>query len=411
MSETTPMRRWSLALLGLALVLAFAAPASGQGIDDEKAAVDGRIASLQAEIEASKKQEGVLTSQLSSIASELDGAQAAVDAAQSSLASLEADLAGAQSRLEELTALLDEQTRSLERLQAEYARAMEILEARVRAMYIAETPDVLSFLVSAASFDDIIDNVEFLGRIGAQDKRIARQVKQAKERAAAERRATVKTKRLQADMVSVISARTSEARAVRDRLASNRDTLARARTLKQSALSESQESRANYLNEVEALAAQSAALAARIQAAQASPASASPGSPSPGSTGSGAPSASGLIWPVNGPVTSGFGLRWGRLHEGIDIAAPAGTPIRAAATGTVIYAGWLSGYGNIVVLDHGNGLSTAYAHDSSILVRVGQLVAQGQTVALVGSTGNATGSIVHFEVRVNGTAVDPLGYL
>jgi murein DD-endopeptidase MepM/ murein hydrolase activator NlpD len=99
------------------------------------------------------------------------------------------------------------------------------------------------------------------------------------------------------------------------------------------------------------------------------------------------------------------------MHEGIDIAAGLGTPIRAAAAGTVIHAGWLGGYGNLVVLDHGDGLATAYAHASAILVGVGQSVAQGQTLSLVGSTGNSTGPHLHFEVRVNGSAVDPLLYL
>ena len=104
-------------------------------------------------------------------------------------------------------------------------------------------------------------------------------------------------------------------------------------------------------------------------------------------------------------------MRWGRMHEGIDIGCAYGTPNRAAAAGTVIYAGWLGGYGNLVVVDHGNGLSTAYAHASSILVGVGQSVSQGETVSLVGSTGNSSGPHLHFEVRVNGVAVDPLFYL
>ena len=99
------------------------------------------------------------------------------------------------------------------------------------------------------------------------------------------------------------------------------------------------------------------------------------------------------------------------MHEGIDISAALGTPIWAAAAGTVIHAGWLGGYGNLVVLDHGNGLATAYAHASAILVGLGQQVAQGETIALVGSTGNSSGPHLHFEVRVNGVAVDPLLYL
>ena len=395
------MGRRSLLVVGIALALVFAAPAAGDDIDDQKAAVDARIAALQAEIAVSKQQEGVLTSQLSAVVSELGAAQAAVGEAQSSVDLLEAELVAERERLERLTTLLQSQTRRLLRLQAEYERAVAILEARVRAIYIEEQPDVLSFLVSASSFDDLIDSYEFMDRIGVQDHRIARQVELAKRKAAAERRATASTRRLSAATVSVISARTDEARTARDRLAENRDTLAAARELKQSAVASSRETREEYLAEVEALAAQSATLAAAIRDSQAGA----------GSTGAGAPSAAGLIWPVDGIVTSGFGMRWGRIHEGIDIAASTGAPIWAAAAGTVIHAGWLGGYGNLVVLDHGNGLATAYAHCSAILVGVGQTVAQGETIALVGSTGHSTGPHLHFEVRVNGVAVDPLLYL
>lgn len=401
MGEPSEMGRRSLLVVGLALALVLAAPAAADDIDDQKAAVDARIAALQAEIAASKQQEGVLTSQLSAVVSELSAAQNAVDDAQSSLGVLEAGLAAEQDHLAQLTVLLQQQTRRLSRLQAEYERAVVILESRVRAIYIEEPPDVLSFLVSASSFDDLIDNYEFLSRIGAQDQRIARQVESAKRRAAKERRATASTRRLTAATVSVISARTDEARTARDWLAANRDTLSAARELKQSAVVSSRETREEYLAEVDALAAQSATLAAAIRDSQAGA----------GSTGTGAPSAAGLIWPVDGVVVSGFGLRWGRMHEGIDIAASSGTPIRAAAAGTVIHSGWLGGYGNLVVIDHGNGLATAYAHASSILVGVGQQVAQGETVSLVGSTGHSSGPHLHFEVRINGVAVDPLLYL
>lgn len=393
------MGRRSLTIFVLALGLVFAAPAAGDDIEGEKAAVDARIGALQAEIDAAKDQEGVLTSQLSSVVSELEAAQSAVDRAESSLDRLEGELAAEQARLERLTRLLREQTRRLRQLEEEHRKAVSVLEARLRAIYVEESPDVLSFLVSATSFDELIDNYEFLERIGLQDERIARQVEQAKEKAAAERRATASTRRLTAASVSVITARTAEARSVRDELAASRDTLLAARRLKQSALTSVRKDRAEYLAEVEALAAESAALAAAIRDAQA------------GSAGSGAPSAAGFIWPVQGPVVSGFGMRWGRMHEGIDIAAALGTPVHAAAGGTVIHAGWLGGYGNLVVVDHGGGLATAYAHASAILVVMGQQVSQGETVSLVGSTGNSTGPHLHFEVRVNGTAVDPLLYL
>lgn len=393
------MRRRLLVVVGLVLALSFAASAAGQDPETEKAQVDQRIAELQAEIADAKQQEGVLTSQLSEVVSELRAAQDAVDTAEGSLSLLEAELATEQDRLERLTALLEQQTRRLERLQAQYEKAVKILEARVRALYIAESPDMLSFLVSATSFNEIIDNFEFLERIGLQDKQIARQVEDAKIEAADQRRATTKTQVVAAASVAVISARTEEARSVRNELASSRDTLTAARTLKQSALTNAHETRTEYLHEVDALAVQSATLAAAIRDAQA------------GSTETGVPSAAGFIWPVNGAVVSGYGLRWGRLHEGIDIAASTGTSIWAAAAGTVIYAGWLGGYGNLVVVDHGNGLSTAYAHASAIVVTVGQTVSQGETLSLVGSTGNSSGPHLHFEVRVNGVAVDPLLYL
>jgi murein DD-endopeptidase MepM/ murein hydrolase activator NlpD len=99
------------------------------------------------------------------------------------------------------------------------------------------------------------------------------------------------------------------------------------------------------------------------------------------------------------------------MHEGIDIGVPTGTPVVAAAAGQVIHAGWLGGYGNLVVIDHGGNLATAYGHQSSIAVSCGQSVSQGQVIGYVGSTGRSTGPHLHFEVRINGGAVDPYGYL
>jgi murein DD-endopeptidase MepM/ murein hydrolase activator NlpD len=395
------MGRRPLALLGLVLTLVAAAPAAADDPVEQKASVDARIASLQAEISASKAREGVLTSQLSAVGDELQAAEDAVSSAEASVSNLEAELSSAQAQLDRLATRLDVQTRRLERLRIEYDKAIAILDARVRAAYIDEPPDMLAFLVSASSFDEVIDNVELLTRIGRQDQRIARQVATAKARTAAQRRATIETKRLQAATVSAIAERTEEARAARDRLTAERDRLATVSSLKASALADTRESRAEFVHEAESLAAQSAALAATIRGAQ----------QKAGSIGSGEPSAAGFIWPCDGVVTSGFGMRWGRMHEGIDIGCAYGAPNRAAAAGTVIYAGWMSGYGNLVVIDHGNGLSTAYGHASSLAVSVGQSVAQGQTVSYVGATGHATGPHLHFEVRVNGVAVDPLAYL
>ena len=391
------MGRRLLLVLLVVSVLASSTPASGGDPGKDKQRVDARIAALEQEIGSSREREGVLTSQLSAVTSELRSAQDAVDQAQGNLDRLEGELSSQRAELHRLTLLLKKQTLHLRRLQAEYRHAVTVLEQRVRELYMQEPPDLLSFLVSASSFSDLIDNIDFMNRIGLQDQRIAREVGEAKAKAARERAATLHTRRLTQATLQVIAARTGEARSVRDQLAANRDVLLSTRQLKASALADARETREEYLAEVEGLEAESAALAARIQAAQ--------------DASTAQPSSAGLVWPVNGPVTSGFGMRWGRMHTGIDIAVPAGTPVHASASGTIVYAGWMTGYGYLVAIDHDGGLATAYAHNSQLLVSVGQNVSQGDVIALSGSTGHSTGPHVHFEVRVNGVPVDPLLYL
>ncbi|SDE77690.1 peptidoglycan DD-metalloendopeptidase family protein [Sporomusa acidovorans] len=128
-------------------------------------------------------------------------------------------------------------------------------------------------------------------------------------------------------------------------------------------------------------------------------------------------SATPSIWPTNGEVTSRFGWRnspWGRgsdWHPGIDIANEAGTPIVATADGVVVNSSWVSGYGNMVEIDHGNGMVSIYGHNAQLLVNVGQQVKKGQLIARMGSTGDSTGPHVHYEIRVNGTAVNPSSFL
>lgn len=173
---------------------------------------------------------------------------------------------------------------------------------------------------------------------------------------------------------------------------------------------------ADWESKVADLAAADAELTEFIRAQEAAAAAAAGNSgstaPAPGS-----PSVSGFQWPVNGSVTSGFGYRihpiYGtrRLHQGLDISGGSGTPIAAAKGGTVISAGWRGGYGNAVVISHGGGITTLYAHQSSMNVSNGQEVSRGDIIGWVGSTGASTGPHLHFEVRVNGSAVDPRPYL
>jgi murein DD-endopeptidase MepM/ murein hydrolase activator NlpD len=218
-----------------------------------------------------------------------------------------------------------------------------------------------------------------------------------------QREQTKRFRALAAAELRTIAVRTNQVRALRDRLLASRSRLAAARVAKRDALQNVQDSKAEYLQEVAGLQASSNQLAAQIRSAQSRSSYSEPSDTTP--------SAAGFIWPVNGPVTSPFGMRWGRMHEGIDIGVEYGTPIHAAAAGRVVYAGWMSGYGNLVAIDHGGGVSTAYGHQSSIAVSVGQTVAQGQTIGYVGCTGHCFGPHLHFEVRINGTPVDPLSYL
>lgn len=123
------------------------------------------------------------------------------------------------------------------------------------------------------------------------------------------------------------------------------------------------------------------------------------------------PAGGGLSWPVHGSFTSPYGQRWGRLHAGVDVAAPTGTPIVAAAAGIVSFAGTMGGYGNVVMVEHPRGMTTLYAHQSRLAVVVGQAVSRGQLVGYVGSTGHSTGPHLHFETRVGGVALDPMRFL
>lgn len=124
-----------------------------------------------------------------------------------------------------------------------------------------------------------------------------------------------------------------------------------------------------------------------------------------------------MSWPISGPITSPFGWRVHpisgsrRFHSGLDIGGDYGMAVHAAADGTVIYSGWISGYGNAVIIDHGGGITTLYGHNQSLSVSVGQSVSRGQVIAACGSTGNSTGPHCHFEVRQNGEPVSPYNYL
>jgi murein DD-endopeptidase MepM/ murein hydrolase activator NlpD len=394
-----------LALGVLLLALAGTAPAAGDVVQ-RKAAVDQRIQRLHERIDTERAQEGVLTTKISALTGRIRTLEGEVSAANDRLVGLEQDLALHREKLDRLTQLFRLQSRRLTFLRGQYREAVRRLDARLVAIYETDNPDTIAVVLSATSFSDLLDQLDYLREIGEQDRHIADEVDTAKKAMAAARARTRETRAGVAAETHTIAVRTAEQRAVHERLLASRQALVSTRAEQQRSLASTKESEREYLNEVNGLAAVSAQLGAQIQAAQARAAA----SASSYSSGSGV-SASGLIWPVQGPVTSPFGMRWGRMHEGIDIGVAYGTPIHAAASGTVIYAGWMSGYGNLIVIDHGRGLATAYGHQSSLAAGTGQTVAQGQTIGYVGCTGHCFGPHLHFEVRVNGQPVDPLGYL
>jgi murein DD-endopeptidase MepM/ murein hydrolase activator NlpD len=395
------MTRRTVFAATLATTLLLAGAATGDPGSD-KTRVDARIGDLKTQAEQAAGTEGVLTSELSGLTSRVRAAESAVTTEQARLAELEAALVAERARLATLEREIAEETARLAVLEREYAAALAVLEQRVRDIYESDSPDLIAFALGTTSFADLLDNLELLNRIGRQDERIASSLDRARTELQRTRAATERARQGAVRSEALIASRTEAERVTRDRIVATHDALAAAESAKASALGTVQEDRASFLAEAEGLAAQSAALAATIAAAQSAEATAPDASASTPSQ---------LGWPVAGPITSGFGSRWGRMHEGVDIAVGAGTPVHAAAAGTVVYAGWMFGYGNIVVLDHGNGISTAYAHNSSLAIGPGATVGKGFVVALSGSTGHSTGPHVHFEVRVNGAPVDPLSYL
>jgi murein DD-endopeptidase MepM/ murein hydrolase activator NlpD len=396
-------------VLCLACMLLLAAPAGGEDIHRKKREIDERLSTLQSKIAHAKTQQGVLTQEISIVDAKITALQDDVAGAQSQLNTLEGQLAASQRKLDRMTTLFTLQTRKLELLRRDYGVALARLERRVVDAY--ETPDVdaIDVMLASTSISDMLSDIEYVQQIGRQDKRVSDQLDTAKKAMHAVRERTRKLKSELVAETDAIRARTDQQHAVTQQLISTQQQLATAVDSKRATLSSIMVNEKAFAEEANKLVAVSASLASRIRSAES-------GSSSSSSSGTPPVSSSGLIWPVSGPITSPYGPRClpngdCAFHPGIDIGVPSGTPIRAAAAGTVIYSGWMEGYGNLVVIDHANGLATAYAHQSSIASGNGASVSQGQVIGYVGCTGYCFGPHLHFEVRVSGEPVNPLNYL
>jgi murein DD-endopeptidase MepM/ murein hydrolase activator NlpD len=386
----------------LILVLLLAAPAAG-GIYDRQQSLQDRIAEAQSKLAEARAREQALAAEIASVSQRIRSLESEVGDVSSRLAALEEDLALHQRKLDKLTELYELQSDRLGFLREQYELSVERLSARLVAIYEGGEPTTMDVLLEAQSLSDILEQLDYVSSVAAQDRGIVKHVEGARDHMRELRARTGKTKARVAAVTRVVRIRTEQQRAIRPQLISQQQGLSAARGQKRGALADAREDAQEHAAHAAALQAQSAALASQIRSSQASVTYS-------GSTSDSTPSASGLIWPVGGSVVSAFGWRWGRMHEGIDIGAGYGAPIVASASGVVIYAGWMGGYGNLIIIDHGGGLATAYAHQSSFAVG-GGAVSQGQTIGYVGCTGHCYGPHLHFEVRVNGSAVDPLGYL
>jgi murein DD-endopeptidase MepM/ murein hydrolase activator NlpD len=377
--DPTPSKRLLPALAGVLIACALGAVAGGASGQNLQRKLD----TTQEKLSHVQKHAGILTTRISHESAQLDRLTSEVADLRNRAAALAAELAQKQAELDQAQAHLDA-------LKQRLREAIQILEQRLVAIYESNEPDLITVILQSHGFDDLLARTQYMKTLQKQDNDIVSRVRGLRN----EMQVTVNTVRAARD---AIAQHKQELDAIRAQLKSRTSELAVARRKQHAtlvAVRKRQDDLEGDLSEI----------SQKIAEQLASSAGALPAGPIRAA-------ANGLIWPVNGPVVSGFGPRWGSFHEGIDIAVPTGTPIRASKSGTVQIAGPEGGYGNYTCVDHGGGLATCYAHQERILVSVGQQVAQGQVIGLADCTGHCFGPHLHFEIRFNGQAVDPLGYL
>jgi murein DD-endopeptidase MepM/ murein hydrolase activator NlpD len=381
----------SLMRLAIAAATLAAAVFIGAGIAPAQD-LQGQLDEKEAELSEQEEQKGVLTSEIAAYSDDISQLEG-------ELAVLRTREATVLNELEATRARLSAARDRLAGLRKRYHRSIDVLEKRLVAIYKEDQPDALTVILEADGFGDLLDRYEYLNRIEDQDSSIIARVRSLK----AETKDTVEEIEV---AKAEIAAKKRELARTRAELEAREAELEAARADKAVALDSVQGTIEKLEGDIDGLEEDIQAqlqAAAQEQAAAGGPAATLPAGPVRNGS-------SGFIWPVNGPVVSPFGMRWGRMHEGVDIAVSSGTPIRAASGGSIALAAPTGGYGNYTCVNHGGGLSTCYAHQSSFAITSGS-VSQGDIIGYVGCTGSCFGDHLHFEVRVNGAAVDPMGYL
>lgn len=366
------------------------------------APLQSRIEEKRSQIQAKKRRERVLTTTIAGYTSRINVLQGDITTLQARQVRIETDLARKREELARLQDALRKERIRLVRLRAKLAEAKAALAERLVELYKADQPDMVTVILEAEGFADLLERTEFMQRVGEQDARIIDRVRRAKAASVAAEKRLDRLEQRQREVTAVVARRREEVVAIKERLVERRDEYQDVRSDKHQALVSTRADRRELEGHLAALEKEQAKVQARLAAA----ASAGGAPAGPIRQGSGS-----FIWPINGAFTSPFGIRWGRLHAGIDIAAPEGTPIRAADSGRVALASWTGGYGNYTCVQHSGSVSTCYAHQSRYGTSAGASVSRGQVIGYVGNTGHSFGAHLHFEVRVGGSPVDPMGYL
>jgi murein DD-endopeptidase MepM/ murein hydrolase activator NlpD len=379
-----------MALVGLAAIAATAAVltiTAGAPAQDLQSQLDQK----RSQLEHAKSRGSVLSSTIQRYGDRLDQLRGEV-------ATLRNRQAIVQAELNKKEAELKQAKDQLAVLRVRLKRSLKVLSERLVAIYESSRPDALTVILNSNGFDDLLNRYQYLSRIQSQDTSIAERVRNLRDQT---KETVVRVRAARNE----IADKKAELERTQAELAARQSSLAAARQQDQQALQQVQGTQQQLEGDVSDIQGQ---IQAQLQAAQA--ASSVPAPPAGPVQGE---SSSGFIWPVSGPITSPFcePRPWEACHPGIDIGVPTGTPIHAVADGTVSIAGPEGGYGNYTCIDHGGGLSSCYAHQESISVSVGQTVSQGQVIGISDCTGLCFGPHLHFEVRVNGQVVDPMGYL
>jgi murein DD-endopeptidase MepM/ murein hydrolase activator NlpD len=390
------MRKSFLVIVSLCLAASLALPIAGRS-----SSLQSRIGKARDRIAGKRAREGVLTTQLTSYRLRIQSLQGEISGLQQRQYRVERELAGKEAELSHIRFRLALVESRLSALRGKLAEGRRVLAARLVALYKDQQPDMVTVVLEARGFTDLLDRADYVERIGDHNAAIVTRVRDLAHQVALQEKRLSQLEAQAEAARNAIRSKRDEIAGAKQALVARRTDLDEARAVRARALAQVRSSREALEGHLHVLEQKQAQITARLAGFS--------GSLGPVRRGSGQ-----FIWPVNGPVVSGFGMRWGRMHTGIDIGVGTGTPIRAAASGTVSLMqgeGSSGGYGNFTCVSHGGAISTCYAHQSRFGTHPGAHVSQGQVIGFVGCTGHCFGPHLHFEVRVNGSPVDPLGYL